>query len=94
MDTTKLVRGDLAAVWDGGDIVVLYRGMKDSCRYTTDFLEKSLRDYDEKRWASRPTLLERALMLSERAANESMLWDHGPDFDRIMLLNNPFQVTA
>lgn len=50
MDTTKLVRDDLAAVWDGDDIVVLNRHFGLLIRYTTDFLEKSLEDYDEKRW--------------------------------------------
>jgi hypothetical protein len=97
MDTKTLVRGDLAAVWDGDDIVVLNRGVGCLCRYTTDFLEKSLKDYDEKRWGSRPTLLEYALMLSERGANEYMLWDMSPSdldsFDRLMRLN-PFQVTT
>jgi hypothetical protein len=97
MDTKTLVRGDLAAVWDGDDIVVLNRDMGCLCRYTTDFLEKSLEDYDEKRWGTRPTLLEYALMLSERAANDYIFWDRSPSdlksFERLMGLN-PFNVAA
>jgi len=97
MDTTKLVRDDLAAVWDGGDIVVLDRYTRLTCRYTTDFLEQSLADYDEKRWGTRPTLLEYALMLSERGALEPMLWDTShsdlESFDRLMRLD-PFKPTS
>jgi hypothetical protein len=40
MDTKTLVRDDLAAVWDGDDIVVLNRHFGLLSRYTTDFLEK------------------------------------------------------
>jgi hypothetical protein len=97
MDTQTLVRGDLAAVWDGGDIVVLNKHFGLLIRYTVDFLEKGLVNYDEKRWGPRPTLLERALSLSERAANDYIFWDSSPSdlesFDRLMRLN-PFHVTA
>lgn len=94
MNTKTLVRGDLAALWDGDDIVVLNRQFKMTCRYTTDFLEKSLENYDENRWGKRPTLLERALNLSERGAHDYIFWDYkSSDYDRLVSLD-PFHVAA
>jgi hypothetical protein len=93
MDTKTLVRGDLAAVWDGDDIVVLNRDMERLIRYTVDYLEKCEMGYLDGRFGKVPTHLEMALNLSERAANDWVLWDKSPDFDRIMC-RDPFQVTA
>ena len=91
MDTTKLVDGYLATLWDGDDIVVVNNVLNSFHRYTVDYLEECEKGYLDGRFGKVPTHLEMALNLSGRCACDIGLWGYveSSEYDRIMRFN-PF----